>query len=1079
MMDLAAIVLGTLGRQDAATLADVDGELFESESLRPDESMHWLRDVLAFIAGDLTHDRVIARRLREGRTTAALRFAARSLARGVAPSADTERELDLAWNELRAQAERNRRLVKEALARVSADAPASAAAARRHAEPLETLRVPDARPRKIDDVDNALATLDAVRRIRENVDTHVEAAGHEADDFRRRLREAAAAALGQLMDRWAVDRDGSERTATVLRALPELILSRRLEELERLAVEDVDEDFFRQIAASAARPPSVHPPPVGLSPSTERARLPVQLSLTSRALLESVRDGDRQLDGEWDLEAVERAVARGPSEDAWRKWLEVAKSASDETIRLRALGEGLFHAGRFYFVQQGQVRLATMCLRDALMCLARTRTMATSQSLERTVAGLLASTAAASVRPVNECRSWWDSPETCFEWIASTNHFELVGRLWAETSDDAAANEVFGVAGAMLGPRPQLHAACARELVTTQRLRSDPDLVIHRIKQLVAPAGATPELDEACDDLARELGTLRAERTPSVQISRPVTRIVECLQALRRDTTAPVPTLVNVLPEAVRPLVVVPQPGATPMFKVHERAGAFFPSETNGELHLPLLVQAMEEGAPAEDVFLEIATTNEPPGTDRVKVEDKEIPLGNLDPGEEVERRVRVYVPPDLALEAIATRFRVKVRQGNAVLTEAVLSVPLRGHTRRGERSPYNTGTSVSGAHFFGREKERRKILDALLGDDVQRTPLVVGIRRIGKTSLLKVVQESDDILRRYNPVYYSPEDRPTSTTAAEMLRILAERIREGVPRADWKALRFQRDAFRDGDPYEAFEAFCASVNRIALQRRVLLILDEFDRLLELAQAGERRQAASSTPFTAHEVFQTEVFGALRKLLLTGGNVSLIIAGLPALLDTGYRDRLFGLLLPVHIRSLRTEEARMILDASQNVMRFAPNAVDRIFLATGLQPYLLQLTCHFLFARLVQGGRETVTVADVDEVIDEDILPNESYFADYRSLVEDRMVELLRAMHRALKVTVNRRFVSVQEIAHELGRGASTVRLEELRATLDELSDDTRQERPLVTRAPNAPGRYRLSIGMLGDHLERAQAYYE
>lgn len=1078
-MDFAAVVLGTLALQDAAALADVDPELFELEVPRGGDLTHWLREVVSFIAGDLTHDKVIARRLREGRTTVALRSAGQSVARGIGLSADTNHELDLAWLELRAQADRSRRLVHQALARVSPDAPASLAAVRRYAEPLETLRLPDARPRQLEEVDSALAILDTVRRIGENVDVLVEAAGHEADDFRRRLREAAVTAVGQLMDRFVADRETSERTSALLRAVPELILSRRLEELERLAVEEVGEDFFRQIAASTARPPSVHPPPVGLSRSTERTHLPVQLSLTSRALLESVREAEGPLDGARGIAAIEREVERGAPEDAWRAWLAVAKSSSDDAVRLRALGEGLFHAGRFYFLQQGQVRLATMCLRDALVCLARAGAPAPSRSVERAIVGLLASTSAAIVRSVNECRAWWEHPEACFAWIDATNRFELVGRLWAETLDDAAANEIFEVASAMLGPRPQLHAACARELVTTQRLRSDPDLVIHRIKQLAAPAGATLDLDGALDDLARELGALRTERAPSAQLARLMARIVECFKALRNDTTAPIPTLLDVLPEAVRPLVAVLRPGATPTFKVLERAGVFYVNETSGELQLPLLVHSMEDGAPAEDLFLEVSAVNEMQGRHRIRIHDSEIPVGHLDPGDEVEHRVRVFVPPELLAEATSARFRVKVRQGAAALTDAVLTVPIRGLTRRGERSPYNTGTSVSGAQFVGREIERGKILDSILGDDVQRTPLVVGIRRIGKTSLLKVVQDSDDVQRRYHPIYYSPEDRPTSTTTAEMLRILAERIRDGIPREKWSALHFHRDAFRDGDPYDAFEAFCASVDRIQLERRVLLILDEFDRLLELARAGERQQEAAGRPLGPHEVFQNEVFGALRKLVLTGGNVSLMIAGLPALLHAGYRDRLFGLLLPVHIRSLRPEDARKILDASQNVMHFAPNAVDRIYLATGLQPYLLQITCHFLFARLVQGGRAVVTAADVDEVIDEDILPNESYFADYRSLVENRTVDLLRAMHRALRVAGKRRFVSVQEIAHELGRGASAIRLEELRATLDELSDDLRLERPLVARASNAPGRYRLSIGMLGDHLERSRTYLE
>ena len=173
-------------------------------------------------------------------------------------------------------------------------------------------------------------------------------------------------------------------------------------------------------------------------------------------------------------------------------------------------------------------------------------------------------------------------------------------------------------------------------------------------------------------------------------------------------------------------------------------------------------------------------------------------------------------------------------------------------------------------------------------------------------------------------------------------------------------------------------------MNGLQLQRRVLLIIDEVDKLLAIIKSGEERQTQG--PLGPHHVLQPEVLGAIRKTLMKDGAVRMVFAGLPTFLEAGYGDRLFGLFLPVHLKPFTEDEASRVVDASGGVLNLTRRAREYLFRATGLQPYLLNLVCYFLFAAAATSGRDLTTLSDVEEAIEDKLLSSESYFTDYMSL---------------------------------------------------------------------------------------------
>jgi len=318
-------------------------------------------------------------------------------------------------------------------------------------------------------------------------------------------------------------------------------------------------------------------------------------------------------------------------------------------------------------------------------------------------------------------------------------------------------------------------------------------------------------------------------------------------------------------------------------------------------------------------------------------------------------------------------------------------------------------------------------------------------------------------------PTYWSLEDLPNTETSTKFLQRTASKIREAlssvVSQHQINALPFSREGFR-ADPYSAFEEFCSAIEAVGPPRGVLLILDEFDKLLSIAHATRERQESAVAPFSHDEALQPEVFGALRKMIMGGRVIRVVVAGLPRLTRQSYDERFFGTLEPVPVAGFTDDEAKRVIAAASGTMRLLDDAERELLRATGAQPYLLQVVCHALFCAMISEGRDLVTLGDVRDVIDREVLPNQTYFTDFLSLLDEQKRRVVRALARLHREAPWRGFVSVGDIERELeaeGRAENDVL-----AVLEELKTD---ERPLVERAPNNLTRFRLKIGLIGDQL--------
>ena len=547
---------------------------------------------------------------------------------------------------------------------------------------------------------------------------------------------------------------------------------------------------------------------------------------------------------------------------------------------------------------------------------------------------------------------------------------------------------------------------------------------------------------------------------------RPGKRTRAELEALPRTTEAPIEEMVEHLPILLERLSGGPlSPDAEP--SILALVKTLLPIERNSGVQIAVLVNN-KGGAPLDNLALSITSTERADLCIRFGDQShQERFIGSLDPDASQEVVFALDVPLALVHQVTEIKLKATLRTGTKILRDKEFTVAIRPQDRRHTSSPFTAGGAVSGEHFIGRRKELNQLIGVLAGDHVQ-TPLVVGIRRIGKTSLLKKMIESHEIDNRFIPIYWSVEDRPDSDTTVQFFIDFCKKVIDQLPQGVRPQVPFSREELRRA-PYAAFEAFTDALDALDLPKKILVVVDEFDRLLHLIRRTAERQATGA-PLQPHEAFQPQVLGALRKVIMKGGVLQMVFAGLPTILSAQYEDRLFGTLDAIELRGFSEEEASAVLDEAKDVFSVTPQARERLFAATGCQPYLLQLVCHQLFGRMIFSGRDQAAPFDIDEVIEEKILPHESYFTDYVSLVGAND-DLLRATAIAQREVMHRRaFVSVNEIARVLqGQGYPTT-VAQVKESLQQL---LLSDRPLVVRAQNDTNRFRLIIGMLGEFLVR------
>ncbi len=329
-----------------------------------------------------------------------------------------------------------------------------------------------------------------------------------------------------------------------------------------------------------------------------------------------------------------------------------------------------------------------------------------------------------------------------------------------------------------------------------------------------------------------------------------------------------------------------------------------------------------------------------------------------------------------------SVHWRATLLDGKQTKGQMRLGVEVRnsrpaGRVREIGTSPYIVGNPIDRKEMlFGREETLAEIGRQLRSDSRANVVLLEGNRRTGKTSILKRLQDPE-VLPGWVTVncslqggegHASKHGLPTN----EVFRLIARDmglaahaagVRVWIPDTDppdpakpfrvafVKALR---RAFSGDRPFETFELFLQAVIEATRPRRVLLMLDEFDKLQEGIDDG------ATSP---------QVPENIRYLLHTYPELSAVLAGSRRIkrLREEYWSALFGFGHRIPVSALPLEDARLLVTRPvDGRLVYVPEARDRVVELCARQPFLIQSLCNRLFERAARSQRRTVTVDDVE-----------------------------------------------------------------------------------------------------------------
>lgn len=275
--------------------------------------------------------------------------------------------------------------------------------------------------------------------------------------------------------------------------------------------------------------------------------------------------------------------------------------------------------------------------------------------------------------------------------------------------------------------------------------------------------------------------------------------------------------------------------------------------------------------------------------------------------------------------------------------------------------SPYIAGPPINCPEmFFGRNEVISQIKRQLSMTNRANVLLLEGNRRTGKTSILKHLG-SGDVLQGWIPVYCSfqgvtGDESLVGLPTAQVFKVMAIEIFKTVADKGYRVwfpdeempdisglkykaafIKAANVRFASDNPFDTFRLFLEAVLKAVEPHRLLLMLDEFDKLQEGIESG---------------VTSPQIPDNLRYLLHEYSNLSAILS-YPRLRDLQrhqYWSTLFGLGYTIGITALDSADAkRLVTEPAKEKLVYGDKAVERIVDYCAGQPFLIQKLCNHVF----------------------------------------------------------------------------------------------------------------------------------
>lgn len=288
--------------------------------------------------------------------------------------------------------------------------------------------------------------------------------------------------------------------------------------------------------------------------------------------------------------------------------------------------------------------------------------------------------------------------------------------------------------------------------------------------------------------------------------------------------------------------------------------------------------------------------------------------------------------------------------------------------------SPYITGGPVlSSEMFFGRREELDEIIRLLRGHFQDRTTVIHGRRRVGKTSILYQLKQGDpnllgvsvlkEVQEHYIPVLVDFERFIAEKATWEVYHHIYQSLRQELDLAGISTLSIPMRDFRDLPADALLKSFIVQLEQSLScdGRRLLVMFDEFDTLIRYK--GEEKG----------------LFGFIRELITEHGqHISFIFAGADQLVGMMKMrtNRLYSMAgTPIEIANLALEEARLLvtepMKEANPEFEWAEGAIQLIVRVTARNPYYIQTLCDRIVNNLIAGKRLRATTIDVEQGVRE------------------------------------------------------------------------------------------------------------
>jgi hypothetical protein len=309
-----------------------------------------------------------------------------------------------------------------------------------------------------------------------------------------------------------------------------------------------------------------------------------------------------------------------------------------------------------------------------------------------------------------------------------------------------------------------------------------------------------------------------------------------------------------------------------------------------------------------------------------------------------VERRLRFHETPYFIPSAVAGAFTlVGLGWGSHRLR--------RWRARRRRFNPYIAGAPVlDDDMFYGREKLTARMLSTLHRNSL----MITGERRIGKTTFLhhlkRVLAADEGGEWRFFPVFVDLQGVPEQAFFHALLAEAVDSLE--LSPATRAELRFTPDpaGYEARDFSHDLQRVIAELKtRTPRKVKLALLIDEVDVLNEYSESVNQR---------------------LRGIFMKSFSENLVAV----MSGVGIRRRWKSAVSPwynffdeVELAPFSREEAEaLVREPVAGVFRWRTEAVERVLELSQLRPYLVQKLCVHALNRMLEQGRGTIKLEDVD-----------------------------------------------------------------------------------------------------------------